>query len=238
MTLSRPPANALNTELIDAIFDVTNRLSQEEYPPVLLLTAQGDRFFSAGGDIKELENISVDQASIRMGKFHDMLSQLACYPSPVVSAVKGYAAGGGLELTLASDVVVAGENAKLGFPEINNGLIPALVSIRAAIDVIGKRATFRLLSTGRFLTGQEAFEMGLVDKVVPDSEVTCTATDIAKELAQKDPSIRKVMKGFVRADGPTDPAEIKRKNVAEFEKILSGSSSVEARQRFLSKKKS
>lgn len=235
LTLDRPPTNALDSDLIETITRIVRTLSQREEPPVLLLAAEGERFFSAGGDIRELDGTDADHALRRMGRFHDMLVTLAGYPSAIVVAVRGYAAGGGLELTLMGDVVIAGEGAQFGFPEIRHGLMPAIMGIRRAVGILGRRGAFDLLSSGRFLPAREALAMGLVSRVVPDAEVLAQATEAAAALADRDPLVLGIMKRAVGTAEATDEAAMRAMTLTEFHKILSRPSAVEARRRFLTK---
>ena len=235
LTLNRPPANALDSDLITEITSTVQTLAQRAEPPVLLLTAEGERFFCAGGDIRELDGTDAAHALQRMGRFHDMLVALAGYPSAIVVAVRGYAAGGGLELTLMGDVVITGEGAQFGFPEIRNGLMPAILGIRRAVAIIGHRGAFDLLSSGRFLPAPEALALGLVSSVVPDADVLGQATETAAALADRDPLILGIMKRAVRVDSADDDSAIRARTLAELDTILSRPAAVAARQRFLAK---
>lgn len=237
LTLDRPPANALTSDLIEAIADIVRSLAQREAPPVLLLAATGERFFCAGGDIKELDDGDVDHALRRMEKFHHMLAALTEYPTAIVAAVRGYAAGGGLELTLMADLVIAGERAQFGFPEIRNGLMPAVMGIQRAVDTIGRRAAFDLLSSGRFVTAPEAVELGLAHRVVADREVLAHATDVATALSERDPVIMAILKRAVHGEQPDSPDTMRRQTLTGFREILDRPASVEARQKFLARNK-
>jgi len=234
LTLDRPPANALTSDLIEAITTTIRDLARRSDPPVVLLAAEGERFFCAGGDIKELDGTEPEHALRRMERFHHMLLALSAYPSAIVVAVRGYAAGGGLELALMGDVVIAGEGAKFGFPEIRNGLMPAIMGIRRAVESLGRQAAFDLLSSGRFLSAPEALALGLAQTVVPDTAVLTRATEAATELAAKDPLILGILKRAVQG-GDAGPEAMRRRTLTEFRKILTRPAAVEARQRFLAK---
>lgn len=235
LTLDRPPANALTSDLIAAITTTFRDLAQRAEPPVVLLAAEGERFFCAGGDIKELDGTEPGHALARMEKFHHMLLALGAYPSAIVVAVRGYAAGGGLELALMGDVVIAGEGARFGFPEINNGLMPAITGIRRAVAILGRQVAFDLLSSGRFLTAPEARALGLAQSVVPDALVLARATEAATGLAAKDPLILGIMKRAVQGADPAEAETMRRRTLTEFRKILTRPAAVEARARFLAK---
>ena len=138
MTMNRPPANALNNDLISSLLDSIRAFASEPSPPGIVLTGNGDRFFSAGGDIKEVASVEV--ATPRLRAFHAWLCELERYPGPVVCAVRGYAVGGAFEFLLHADYVVANHECRVGFPEINHGLLPAVKGMRQAAQMLGRRA--------------------------------------------------------------------------------------------------
>ncbi len=111
MTMNRPPANALNNGLVERLLDAFRALASQAAPPGIVLTGQGARFFSAGGDIKEVTGIEISRP--RMRSFHALLCEMERYPAPLVCAVRGYAVGGALEFLLHADYVVANGECKI-----------------------------------------------------------------------------------------------------------------------------
>ncbi len=125
VALDRPPANAMNRRLIHDLAGLFEQLRARPDAPPIVLTGKGERFFSGGGDIKELEGALAGEIEIRMREFHALLVAMDRYPRPVVSAINGHCVGGGMEVALFSDSVLAVNSARFGFPEINHGLLPA-----------------------------------------------------------------------------------------------------------------
>src|ERR1700744_6685643 len=130
LTMNRPPANALNMELISFLMERIRSYAAMESPPGIVLTGKGDRFFSAGGDIKEVSTVAV--ATPRLRIFHRLLCEMESYPGPFVCAARGFAVGGAFEFLLHADYVIANFECKVGFPEINHGLLPAVKGMRQA----------------------------------------------------------------------------------------------------------
>lgn len=202
VTLNRPPANALNRNVIRELTRLITELSESPQPPAIVLTGQGDRFFTAGGDIKELNGAAVDQIDGRMCDFHSLLVALDRYPRPVIGAINGYCVGGGMEIALFADTVVAVEHAQFGFPEINHGLLPADKGIQRAIRLLGARATRTMLLSGKLFDVHQAAAIGLVDMIVKTAELMPVAIATAEEAAAKAPVLYGALKNSV--NGPDD----------------------------------
>lgn len=170
VTLDRPPANALNRRLIEDLAALFADLTARQVPPPVVLTGQGTHFFTAGGDIKELEGTRVDEIDSRMRKFHALLVALDRYPGPVVSAINGHCVGGGVEIALFSDTVLAVRTARFGFPEINHGLLPADKGLQRARAILGVRTTRQMVLSGDLLDARQALDIGLVDELIDDPD--------------------------------------------------------------------
>ncbi|WP_455175185.1 enoyl-CoA hydratase-related protein [Azospirillum largimobile] len=162
LTLDRPPVNALSFDLIQALVEDLARFGEEADAPAVILTGSGERFFSAGGDIREITT-RAEAAVPRMCAFHRLLVALEGYRCPLLCAVNGYAVGGALELVLFADHVVASESAKFGFPEINHGPLPAAKGMHQAMNRLGRRSAERLLGLyrGIAVAGCDPDEMGI-----------------------------------------------------------------------------
>ncbi|MBC7086733.1 MAG: enoyl-CoA hydratase/isomerase family protein [Methanomethylovorans sp.] len=181
--LNRPEAlNALNLELRKNLAEVFTEFSNNDDIRAIVITGN-EKAFVAGADLKELLEVS--------GPFDTLLNDIRKYwkpikecSKPIISAVNGFALGGGCELAMHTDIIVAGENAKFGQPEIKVGIIPGAGGTQRLTRVVGKYKAMRLLLTGDFITGREAYEMGLVSIVVPDDEVLNTALDFAKKISK------------------------------------------------------
>jgi enoyl-CoA hydratase len=204
VTLDRPPANALNRSIIRELTRLIVDLTDSPGPPAIVLTGRGDRFFTAGGDIKELDGVAADQIGDRMRNFHSLLVALDRYPRPVVGAINGYCVGGGMEIALFADTVLAVSHAKFGFPEINHGLLPADKGIQRAIRLLGARATRAMVLSGRLFDVHEAVAIGLVDAVVDAAELLTTAVATAHEASAKAPVLYGALKHSVNGPDVAD----------------------------------
>lgn len=180
---NRPEAlNALNLELRKNLAEVFTEFSNNDDIRAIVITGN-EKAFVAGADLKEFLEVS--------GPFDTLLNDIRKYwkpikecSKPIISAVNGFALGGGCELAMHTDIIVAGENAKFGQPEIKVGIIPGAGGTQRLTRVVGKYKAMRLLLTGDFITGREAYEMGLVSIVVPDDEVLNIALDFANKISK------------------------------------------------------
>lgn len=233
LTMNRPPANAVNFDLISALLNTIRALAIEDAPPGIVLTGRGDRFFSAGGDIKEV--VGIDIASPRIKIFHALLCALEQYPGPIVCAVRGYAVGGALEFLLHADYVVANHECKVGFPEINHGLLPATKGIRRAVEKLGVRGAQSLLYWGDLVDARKAFDIGAVNEIVPTPEVMMRAVDVCRTLRGKDRKLFAAIKRSLNLTAQMNDAALEAMTVDDLGAYLTENSSAEARARFLAK---
>ncbi len=189
LTMNRPEKlNALNTALTEALVAWIKEADRDDSVSVIVLTGAG-RAFCAGADIGEFKDLTPDQAArvehraqLTM-QSHLVFSQIR---KPLIAAVRGAAMGGGAGLALASDLVVASETMKLGYPEIKHGILPAIV-LANLVRQIGRKAAFELVTRGDPLTAARAYELGAVNKVVPDDQLMAEALALAESIAAYEP---------------------------------------------------
>lgn len=177
LTLNRPQAlNALNTQTLNEVGDALRQLSEMDYDnaKVLVVTGSGEKAFVAGADIKEMSDLNSDQAQAFAQKGQSVFHELNLLKIPVIAAVNGFALGGGCELALACDFIIASENAKFGLPEVSLGLIPGFGGTVRLLSAVGLRKARELTFTGEMLTAAEAHRLGLVSAVVPQAELIPT----------------------------------------------------------------
>lgn len=177
LTLHRPEAlNALNTTLMNELADAIRQLSEMSFEDVkaLIITGSGEKAFVAGADIKDMMELNEDQAMQFAKRGQSIFHELNLLKIPVVAAVNGFALGGGLELALACDFIVASENAKFGLPEVSLGLIPGFGGTVRLTRAVGIRKARELIYSGEMLNAAEALELGLLSCVVPQSELMST----------------------------------------------------------------
>jgi enoyl-CoA hydratase/carnithine racemase len=183
LRLDRPPMNALDVATQDRLKELAEEVARREDVRAVVLYG-GEKVFAAGADIKEMQGMDHTAMVLRSRALQDSFTAVARIPKPVVAAVTGYALGGGCELALCADYRIAGENAKLGQPEILLGLIPGAGGTQRLSRLIGPSKAKDLIFTGRQVKADEALTLGLVDRVVPAEQVYAEAHAWAAGLAQ------------------------------------------------------
>lgn len=190
--LNRPDVlNALNIATREALADAFAALHDDGDVRAIVLTGD-DRAFAAGADLKEFAETSTVDIMKRRSERH--WNTVAATPQPVIAAIRGYAMGGGLELAMACDLIIVGEGAQLGQPEIRVGIMPGAGGTQRLTRAIGKFQAMKMCLTGKPVTGREAFEMGLASEVVPDGEVLETAIKLATSIARMPPLAAQAIK--------------------------------------------
>ena len=188
LTLDRPRAlNALDAATLRELARAIRELRRDGGVRALVVTGAGDKAFSAGADIAAMAAMSAadGHAYSRLG--HEVLARLETLAIPVVAAVNGVALGGGLELALACDLIVASEKARLGQPEINLGLIPGFGGTQRLVRRIGQTRARELIYLGHMVAAEEALRVGLVNRVVPHERLAEEAAKLAAELGARAP---------------------------------------------------
>ena len=188
VTLNRPEAlNALNpatVNAIDLLLRWLEKTDQSKYR-AMILTGSGEKAFVAGADIKEFENMNTGDATEFARRGQSIFTRFERLQIPVIAAVNGFALGGGLELALACDFMVASENAKFGLPECTLGIMPGFGGTVRLPRRVGVAKAREMAFTGGMITAQEALTLGLVSRVVPQPELLNTCLEIAKTIAAK-----------------------------------------------------
>lgn len=183
--LNRPEVkNALNLELRQKLAEVFQGLQDDPDVRCVVLTGN-DGAFAAGADILDMSRISAVEMYLRHTE--RLWAAVGNCPVPVVAAVSGYALGGGLELAMHADIIVAGKGAKLGQPEVNVGIMPGAGGTQRLTRAVGKFRAMLLCLTGEIIDAEEAYGMGLVSRVVEDENVMEEAMRLAKRIARMPP---------------------------------------------------
>lgn len=185
ITLNRPKVrNALNTELREKMAEIFIKLNDDPKTKAIVLTG-GDKVFAAGADINDfLTTKTVDVYLRHSERYWDAITNCR---KPIIAAVNGYALGGGCELAMHADIIVAGKSAKFGQPEIKIGLMPGAGGTQRLFRVIGKHKAMKLILTGDMISADAADQMGLVSEVVEDEATINRAIEIAEQLAGYSP---------------------------------------------------
>ncbi|GAA1029719.1 enoyl-CoA hydratase-related protein [Virgisporangium ochraceum] len=178
--LDRPKMNALNRQVQEELREAAIAATVADDVGAVVVYG-GERVFAAGADIKEMAGMGYAEMAARATALTGAFDALAKVPKPVVAAINGYALGGGCELALACDWRVAADDAQLGQPEINLGIIPGAGGTQRLSRLVGPARAKDLIMSGRFVGAEEALRIGLVDKVVSAADVYETARELVKQ---------------------------------------------------------
>ncbi|TDJ55326.1 MAG: enoyl-CoA hydratase [Ignavibacteria bacterium] len=202
VTLNRPDKlNALNAQTINDLDLVFDELKENEDVYVIVLTGSGEKAFVAGADIKELNKLDTISAKEFAEKGQAVFSKIEKFDKPVIAAVNGFALGGGCELALACHIRLASDNAKFGQPEVNLGIIPGYGGTQRLARLINSGRAMEYILTADMISADEAYRIGLVNKVYPQSELLDKATEMAKKITGKgQQAIRLAMKAVKAVD--------------------------------------
>jgi len=188
LTINRPDKlNAISNELTSELSKLLDDIEKDEGLRVLIITGKGDKAFVAGADIKELVDRDARQGRKVSQKRQEIFSHIENLQIPVIAAVNGYALGGGLELALACSIRICSDKAQFGAPEVKLGIIPGDGGTQRLPRLIGLGRAMELILTGDFIDAQEAFRIGLVNKVFPLEELMEKAMELAQKIASRPP---------------------------------------------------
>jgi len=202
VTLNRPDKlNALNAQTINDLNSVFDELKDNEEVYVIVLTGSGEKAFVAGADIKELNKLDMISAKDFAEKGQQVFSKIEKFDKPVIAAVNGFALGGGCELALACHIRLASDNVKFGQPEVNLGIIPGYGGTQRLARLINTGRAMEYILTADMINADEAYRIGLVNKVYPQSELLDKAIEMAKKITVKgQQAIRLAMKAVKAVD--------------------------------------
>jgi len=208
VTMNRPERlNALSFKLKEELSSVFDVMEKDDEVKVVILTG-GPKAFSAGADIKERSTVQMSQPQFffNQRKTHDFFCKIEDFEKPVIAAVSGVAVGGGCELSLVCDLRIASETARFGVPEVKIGVIPAAGGTQRLPRIIGITKAKELLYTGDFVDAQEAYRLGLVNKVVAVDKLMDEAKELARKLMNNPPLSVKFAKRAVNVGMQLDLA--------------------------------
>src|SRR6266487_7181439 len=188
ITLDRPDVlNAMNTQMRTELFEIFTRLRMDESVKVVVVTGGGDRAFCAGADIREFLEPPTPTHFREARRRLDFRADMERCPQAIIAAIRGFALGGGLEFALACDIRIAAEDAQLGLTEINLAIIPGGGGTQRLPRVVGRGKALEMILTGMRVPAAEALRIGLVERVVPVSELMPAAQGLARDIAAKAP---------------------------------------------------
>ncbi|PIQ86317.1 MAG: enoyl-CoA hydratase [Candidatus Omnitrophica bacterium CG11_big_fil_rev_8_21_14_0_20_45_26] len=186
ITIDRPPVNALSSEVMQQLNETLEKCLSDSNVKVMVITGAGSFAFVAGADVKEINGISDAKEGARLAsEGQAILKKIESSKKPVIAAINAVCLGGGNELALACHLRIASDRAKFGQPEINLGIIPGFGGTQRLTRLCGIAKARELCLTGDMVTAQEALRIGLINKMVPDSEVLKQSVGLAKKIAKK-----------------------------------------------------
>lgn len=199
LTLNRPEAlNALNSVLLEELREELEKIAGDDKIGAVVITGS-EKAFAAGADIKEMQPL--DFVGAYLGDFFERWGAMSHFRKPIIAAVAGYALGGGCELAMMCDFIIAADTAKFGQPEITLGVIPGMGGTQRLTRAVGKAKAMDLCLTGRMMDAEEAERSGLVARVVPATELIDTAMKAAEKIAGFSmPATMMVKEAINRAD--------------------------------------
>ena len=188
VAFNRPNAmNALSTQTARDLLAVLEELELDREVFAAVLTAEGDKAFCVGADLKERKDMSREDMKKQRALFVKAFTAVAEFPKPLVAAVNGYALGGGCEFALGCDFIIASEKAAFGLPEVGLAIIPGGGGTQLLPRVLGRNKAKELIFTGRRISAREAYDLGLVNHVVPTEKLMEKALEIMREITRNGP---------------------------------------------------
>lgn len=187
LTINKPPANALSSALIQELSSIFDELKHDENVRAVVLKGEG-RFFSAGADIKEFTTINTaDDFSQLAENGQVIFEKIEQFSKPVIASIHGAALGGGLELAMACHIRYVAENAKLGLPELQLGLVPGFAGTQRLPRYVGMAKAAEMLFTSEPISGKKAVQWGLANAAFPEEELHEVSINLARKIAAKSP---------------------------------------------------
>ena len=198
LTINRPKAlNALNPDTLNELSSAVGELQRNPEISVVVITGSGDKAFAAGGDLSVMQPLGPMEARTVAQQAQQLFNDMEYGTKIFIAAINGYALGGGCELAMACDIRIAADNAKLGLPEVNLGIIPGWGGTQRLARLVGRAKAKELMLTGEMISAEEACRIGLVNRVTSNGELMESALDMAKKIAGKSQVAVKLIKESV-----------------------------------------
>ena len=232
--LNRPKAfNALNAALMQGLIASLEAFDADDQIGAVVITGN-ERAFAAGADIKHMANASA--IDMLKGSFIDLFDRIRTIKKPIVAAVSGWCLGGGNELAMSCDLIVASETARFGQPEINIGVIPGAGGTQRLTRAVGKAIAMEMVLNNRTLTASEAYQFGLVNRVVPVDKYLDEARDLASQIAARAPLALRLGKEAVNLAHETSLTEGLQDERRAFSFLFASRDQKEGMQAFIEKR--
>ncbi len=237
LTLHRPAVlNALNSAVLEELGTALHEAEVGGEVRAIVLTGAGEKAFVAGADISEMASFTAAEADAFARKGQAVMDQLAGFPGVTLAAVNGFALGGGCELALACDLLIAASNARFGQPEVSLGVIPGFGGTQRLVRRVGLQRATEMVLTGRTLKADEALSVGLCLKVVEEGQAVFAAQDLARTILGKGPSAVRLAKKALEAGSELDLARGLAQEASLFALCFATSDQKEGMSAFLQKR--
>jgi enoyl-CoA hydratase len=237
LTVNRPKSlNALNVETLDEIAAAVAEVGEDSGARALLVTGAGDKAFVAGADISQMQDFDSAQAQAFSERGNRTFRAFELLPVPAVALVNGYALGGGCELAMACDWIVASERAQFGQPEVNLGVVAGFGGTQRLSRLVGRAMAMDLLVTGRLIKAEEALRIGLVNQVVAPEQLRDKGLEIARMIASKGPVAVRLTKQIVQRGQDLDLANACQQEAYAFGLTCATTDQKEGMKAFLEKR--
>lgn len=240
LTVNRPQAlNALNGEVLNEMAEAFRLVGEFPFEDarVLVITGAGEKAFVAGADIKEIAELDEEKALVFAQRGQSVFHELNLLKIPVIAAVSGFALGGGCELALACDFIVASENARFGLPEVTLGLIPGFAGTVRLSRAVGIRRARELTFTGEMVSAADAKSYGLVNRVVAAGELKSAVRMIADQIVARAPHAVALAKRSINRTWDMEVEEAQRFEAETFAELFTTEDVREGTRAFIEKRK-
>jgi enoyl-CoA hydratase len=238
LTINRPDAlNALNKAVITDLAQAVNEIEANQSVRCVIVTGSGAKAFVAGADIKEIDQLQEGDAYKFAISGQHLFSRIETLRVPVIAAVNGFALGGGLELAIACDFIIASDDAKFGLPECTLGIMPGYGGTVRLTRRIGSARAKEIAMTGGFYSAQEAVTLGFVNKVVPAAELMTTVQRTAQAIAARAPKAIAAIKESVHQGYDMSLGEALKLEAKLFSQLFGTADQIEGTKAFIEKRK-
>ncbi len=200
ITLNRPQAmNAFSVQMRDDLYEVSGAIKDDTEVAVVIVKGAGEKGFCAGADLSEFLTAPSPVVARHIRFTRDLWGRLVSIPQPLIVALHGYVLGSGIEIALCCDIRIASEDVRLGMPEVNLGILPAAGGTQTLPRTVGRGNALEMLLTNRWIDAEEAYRIGLINRVVKRDDLLAVAEKIAKKIASHHPkAIRYAKEAVVR----------------------------------------
>ncbi len=236
VTINRPPVNALNHGVMDALEGAFDNLAEGQPVGAVILTGAGEKAFVAGADINEFPKINSTNGERLSRRGQEVFQKIADFPTPVIAAVNGFALGGGLELALSCDIRVISGNARVGLPEVTLGIFPGYAGTQRLPRLIASGKAKELIFTGDMIDAAEAYRIGLADHLTEPGAVLDKAREIAGKILKAAPISVRLAKKAVNEGLELSLDEGQKTEAALFAELCDTEDQKEGANAFLEKR--